>query len=166
MNARARRGLIKKRRCFIRVGDVYGVRGTLRGGDAGCEDTFAVDIRLAEVQTVRLSQAAAGADSERSGEREPPMRDASRLMGQALAETGRTIVYSLCHPASTPFGKGTGGGAALCHTIEGIDARFDRRSLIKFELAGLSKFAGPGQFNDPITLRSGTEVDSGRTAST
>jgi alpha-galactosidase len=77
-------------------------------------------------------------------------------MDAALKATGRPIVYSLCQygmDAVWEWGPEVGGN--LWRTTGDIKDTYDRMSLIGFSQAGLSKFAGPGHWNDPDMLEVG-----------
>lgn len=80
-------------------------------------------------------------------------------MHQALAATGRPIVYSLCqygYRRVWTWGQSVGGN--LWRTTEDISDNYDRMSVIGFDQDGLEKFAGPGHWNDTDML----EVGNGR----
>jgi alpha-galactosidase len=84
------------------------------------------------------------------------MRDAYMLMHQAILKTGRPMVYSLCqYGFDAVWDWAPSVGANLWRTTGDINANFDRMSLIGFRQAGLSKFAGPGHWNDPDMLEVG-----------
>jgi alpha-galactosidase len=83
-------------------------------------------------------------------------RDAYMLMHQAILKTGRPMVYSLCqYGFDAVWDWAPSVGANLWRTTGDINATFDRMSLIGLEQAGLSKFAGPGHWNDPDMLEVG-----------
>jgi alpha-galactosidase len=84
------------------------------------------------------------------------MRDAYEKMHQALLKTGRPIVYSLCQygfDQSWQWAPEVGGN--LWRTTDDIRANYDSMILIGLSQAGLSKFAGPGHWNDPDMLEVG-----------
>jgi alpha-galactosidase len=84
------------------------------------------------------------------------MKDAYIKMHKALVATGRPILYSLCQygwDAVWEWGPSVGGNA--WRTTGDINATWDRMSLIGFSQAGLSKYAGPGHWNDPDMLEVG-----------
>ena len=84
------------------------------------------------------------------------MRDAYELMHQAILKTGRPMVYSLCQYGwDSVWDWGPSVGANLWRTTGDINATFDRMSLLGRSQAGLSKFAGPGHWNDPDMLEVG-----------
>jgi alpha-galactosidase len=84
------------------------------------------------------------------------MKQAYEKMHQGLLATGRPIVYSLCQygwDAVWQWGPSVGGN--LWRTTGDINATYDRMTLIGFSQAGLSKYAGPGHWNDPDMLEVG-----------
>jgi alpha-galactosidase len=84
------------------------------------------------------------------------MKDAYIKMHKALVATGRPIVFSLCQygwDAVWEWGPSVGGN--LWRTTGDIDPTWDRMTLIGFSQAGLSKYAGPGHWNDPDMLEVG-----------
>ena len=84
------------------------------------------------------------------------MRQAYAKMHQALLKTGRPIVYSLCqYGFDSVWQWGPEVGANLWRTTGDITASFDRISLIGREQAGLTRYAGPGHWNDPDMLEVG-----------
>ena len=85
---------------------------------------------------------------------------AYKKMGAALkaatAKTGRPIVYSLCqYGVDQPWKWGPAVGATMWRTTDDIDDSYGRMIAIGFSQAGLSKFAGPGHWNDPDMLEIG-----------
>jgi alpha-galactosidase len=73
----------------------------------------------------------------------------------ALAQTGRPIVFSICNwGVKAPWRWGSEIGN-LWRTTEDISDSYDRMSLIGFSQNGLEKFAGPGHWNDPDMLEVG-----------
>ncbi len=83
------------------------------------------------------------------------MRDAYELMHQAIVKTGRPMVYSLCQYGwDSVWDWGPSVGANLWRTTGDINATFDRMASSASQ-AGLSKFAGPGHWNDPDMLEVG-----------
>jgi alpha-galactosidase len=84
------------------------------------------------------------------------MIGAYRKMGDALKATGRPIVYSLCqYGVDQPWKWGPGVGASMWRTTDDIDDSYGRMIAIGFSQAGLSKYAGPGHWNDPDMLEVG-----------
>ena len=87
------------------------------------------------------------------------MQEVYTKMHQALAATGRPIVYSLCqYGLFRVWSWGPSVGGNLWRTTGDIQANYDRMSVIGFAQNGLEKFAGPGHWNDPDML----EVGNGR----
>jgi alpha-galactosidase len=81
---------------------------------------------------------------------------AYRQMGDALKATGRPILYSLCqYGIDQPWKWGPALGANMWRTTDDIDDSYGRMISIGFSQAGLSKFAGPGHWNDPDMLEIG-----------
>jgi len=77
-------------------------------------------------------------------------------MHKALVATGRPIVYSYCqYGMDNVWEWGPQNGANLWRTTGDIAARYDRMAEIGFGQAGLSRFAGPGHWNDPDMLEVG-----------
>ncbi len=77
-------------------------------------------------------------------------------MHHALVATGRPIVFSLCQYGWSDVWKwGPSVGANLWRTTGDITDHYDRMSEIGFMQAGLSKYAGPGHWNDPDMLEVG-----------
>jgi alpha-galactosidase len=77
-------------------------------------------------------------------------------MGDALKATGRPIVYSLCqYGVDQPWKWGPELGANMWRTTDDIDDSYGRMIAIGFSQAGLSKYAGPGHWNDPDMLEIG-----------
>jgi alpha-galactosidase len=81
---------------------------------------------------------------------------AYKKMGDALQATGRPILYSLCqYGVDQPWKWGPGVGAQMWRTTDDIDDTYGRMIAIGFSQAGLSKYAGPGHWNDPDMLEVG-----------
>lgn len=84
------------------------------------------------------------------------MQQAYEKMHQALLNTHRPIVFSLCQygfDAVWNWGPKVGGN--LWRTTGDIKDNYDRMSVIGFAQAGLSKYAAPGHWNDPDMLEIG-----------
>jgi alpha-galactosidase len=84
------------------------------------------------------------------------MIDAYKKMDAALKSTGRPIVYSLCqygNDAVWEWGASVGGN--LWRTTGDISDKYASMEEIGFRQAGLSRFAGPGHWNDPDMLEVG-----------
>jgi alpha-galactosidase len=95
------------------------------------------------------------------------MRAAYEKMHQAILKAGRPMIYSLCqygHDSGWQWAAQVGGN--MWRTTGDINPTFDRMSLIGREQAGLSKYAGPGHWNDPDMLEVGNgklTLDENRT---
>ncbi len=84
------------------------------------------------------------------------MVSAYRKMGEALRATGRPIVYSLCqYGEDQPWKWGPSVDAQMWRTTDDIDDTYNRMMMIANAQAGLSKYAGPGHWNDPDMLEIG-----------
>jgi alpha-galactosidase len=84
------------------------------------------------------------------------MVDAYVKMRDALHSTGRPIVYSLCQYGDDAVWRwGTNVGGNLWRTTGDISDHYSRMAEIGFGQAGLSRFAGPGHWNDPDMLEVG-----------
>jgi len=81
---------------------------------------------------------------------------AYQKMGNALKATGRPILYSLCQYGLDQTWKwGPALGANMWRTTDDINDSYGRMIAIGFSQAGLSKYAGPGHWNDPDMLEIG-----------
>jgi len=84
------------------------------------------------------------------------MPEVYKKMHEALAATGRPIVYSLCqYGMERVWQWGPGVGGNLWRTTGDISDHYDRMALIGFQQNGLQSFAGPGHWNDPDMLEVG-----------
>ena len=84
------------------------------------------------------------------------MEAAYAKMHQALLNTHRPIVYSLCeYGVGSVWEWGPKVGANLWRTTDDIRDNYRSIALIGFSQAGLEKFAGPGHWNDPDMLEIG-----------
>lgn len=84
------------------------------------------------------------------------MVDAYIKMRDALRSTGRPIVYSLCQYGNDAVWRwGADVGGNLWRTTGDISDHYARMAEIGFGQAGLSRFAGPGHWNDPDMLEVG-----------
>jgi alpha-galactosidase len=84
------------------------------------------------------------------------MVNAYTKMHQALIKTGRPIVFSMCqYGADAVWRWGASVGGNSWRTTGDISDNYARMTEIGFEQAGLSKFAGPGHWNDPDMLEVG-----------
>ncbi len=87
------------------------------------------------------------------------MQQVYEKMHQALLNTHRPIVFSLCQygwDAVWSWGPKVGGN--LWRTTGDISDNYRSMTMIGFSQAGLSKYAAPGHWNDPDML----EVGNGR----
>lgn len=85
------------------------------------------------------------------------MAAAYAKMGQALANSGRPIVYSLCQYGLLDVGEwGAKVGANLWRTTGDISDRWESMSRIGFDQqVERGKYAAPGRWNDPDMLEVG-----------
>jgi alpha-galactosidase len=84
------------------------------------------------------------------------MRAAYGKMHKALEATGRPIYFSLCQYGFDSVWKwGPSVGANSWRTTDDIQDNYMSMSNIGFAQAGLSKYAGPGHWNDPDMLEVG-----------
>jgi alpha-galactosidase len=84
------------------------------------------------------------------------MLDAYEKMHKALVATGRPIVFSLCQYGWQDVWKwGPSVGGNLWRTTGDITDNYKRMADIGFNQMGLSKYAGPGHWNDPDMLEVG-----------
>ncbi|MDR5728221.1 MAG: glycoside hydrolase family 27 protein [Terriglobia bacterium] len=84
------------------------------------------------------------------------MRAAYEKMHQALLQTGRPIVFSMCqygYAKVWQWGPQVGGN--LWRTSGDVSANYGRVTDIGFGEAGLARYAGPGHWNDPDILEVG-----------
>lgn len=94
-----------------------------------------------------------GDDSAKS---EQMMEDAYTKMHNAIVKTGRPMVLSMCQygwGAVWRWGASVGGN--LWRTTGDIQDKYASMANIGFGQAGLSRFAGPGHWNDPDMLEVG-----------
>ena len=84
------------------------------------------------------------------------MQAVYKKMHDALAHTGRPIVFSLCqYGLESVWTWGVSVGGNLWRTTGDISDNYDRMSVIGFAQNGLEKYAGPGHWNDPDMLEVG-----------
>jgi alpha-galactosidase len=84
------------------------------------------------------------------------MRDAYEKMHQALLQTGRPMVFSLCqygYAKAWEWGPHVGGN--LWRTSGDISNNYASMIANGFGEAGLARYAGPGHWNDPDFLEVG-----------
>ena len=81
---------------------------------------------------------------------------AYKKMHDALAKTGRPIVFSLCqYGMDRVWSWAPSVGGNLWRTTGDISDHYDRMAYIGFGQNGLERFAGPGHWNDPDMLEVG-----------
>jgi alpha-galactosidase len=84
------------------------------------------------------------------------MKDAWEKMHQAIVQSGRPMVYSLCqYGVDSVWEWGPQVGANMWRTTGDITSSYDRIVLLALMQTGLAKFAGPGHWNDPDMLEVG-----------
>jgi alpha-galactosidase len=84
------------------------------------------------------------------------MQAAYQKMHDALVATGRPIVFSLCQYGwDHVWTWGASVGGNLWRTTGDIEDNYDRMADIGFNQLGLSRYAGPGHWNDPDMLEVG-----------
>lgn len=84
-------------------------------------------------------------------------------MGEALAATGRPIVYSLCEYGRFDVGSwGRDVGGHLWRTTGDIEDNYEKMATIGFDKNGVPTHTGPNGWNDPDML----EVGNGGMSST
>ncbi|MFB7634615.1 NEW3 domain-containing protein [Streptomyces sp. NPDC056149] len=88
-----------------------------------------------------------------------PARRRYQAMGDALAKTGRPIVYSLCNWGEEDVPSWGGSVGNLWRTTGDIDASYGRMLAIFHQNVSRAAAAGPGAWNDPDML----EVGNGMT---
>jgi alpha-galactosidase len=89
-----------------------------------------------------------------------------KRMGEALAKTGRPIVYSLCqYGMDRVWSWGASVGGNMWRTTIDIEDKWDSVSAVGFGQNGLERFAGPGHWNDPdmLYMKGGMNVEEYRT---
>jgi len=101
----------------------------------------------------KVMQKEAGEDHERSRQM---MVDVYTKMHNAIRKTNRPIALSLCQYGWDGVWRwGAEVGGNLWRTTGDISDKYASMSTIGFGQAGLSKFAGPGHWNDPDMLEVG-----------
>jgi alpha-galactosidase len=84
------------------------------------------------------------------------MQSAYEKMHEALAATGRPMVYSLCQYGIQDVWKwGASVGGQMWRTTGDISDNYHQMLHIGFGQNGLEKYAGPGHWNDPDMLEIG-----------
>lgn len=122
--------------------------------DAKMFASWGVDFLKYDLCTFRdIMTQESGGDIERSN---ALMKAAYEKMHQDLLATGRPILFSLCQygwGAVWEWGAQVGGN--MWRTSGDISDNYARMTSIGFREAGLSKYAGPGHWNDPDILEVG-----------
>jgi alpha-galactosidase len=86
----------------------------------------------------------------------PAQLAAYKKMHEALQETSRPIVFSLCqYGMDRVWSWGPSVGGNLWRTTGDISDNYDRMAYIGFGQNGLERFARPGHWNDPDMLEVG-----------
>jgi alpha-galactosidase len=84
------------------------------------------------------------------------MQAVYRKMHDALAETGRPMLYSLCqYGMQNVWEWGASVGGNIWRTTGDISDNYNSMACIGFSQNGLEKYAGPGHWNDPDMLEIG-----------
>ncbi len=84
------------------------------------------------------------------------IRDAYARMRGALDKAGRPVVFSLCqYGLNYVWRWGASVGGNTWRTTGDISDSYGAMATIGFSQAGLSRFAGPGHWNDPDMLEVG-----------
>ena len=87
---------------------------------------------------------------------ESMMRAAYEKMHQAILKTGRPMVFSMCqYGLGEVWQWGPQVGGNMWRTSNDINDTYERMMSIADRQAGLSRFAGPGHWNDPDFLEVG-----------
>lgn len=122
--------------------------------DASMFASWGVDYLKYDLCSFRtVMQRESGGDLHKS---EAIMKAAYAKMHQDLIETGRPIVYSMCQYGWGKVWKwGPQVGGNLWRTTGDISDNYGRMTSIGFREAGLSRYAGPGKWNDPDILEVG-----------
>lgn len=87
---------------------------------------------------------------------ESMMRAAYEKMHQAILKTGRPMVFSMCqYGLGEVWEWGPQVGGNMWRTSNDINDSYERMMSIADRQSGLSRFAGPGHWNDPDFLEVG-----------
>ncbi len=79
---------------------------------------------------------------------------ALQKMGEAIAKSGRPMVYSI-HGRGAVWTYAAAAGAQLWRTTGDISDDYNRMIAIGFAQKGLERYAGPGRWNDPDMMEIG-----------
>lgn len=122
--------------------------------DAKMFASWGVDFLKYDLCTFReIMQRESGGDVDKSN---AIMIAAYQKMHQDLVATGRPILFSLCQYGWAEVWKwGPEVGGNMWRTSGDISDNYGRMTSIGFREAGLSKYAGPGHWNDPDILEVG-----------
>jgi alpha-galactosidase len=122
--------------------------------DAQVFASWGVDYLKYDLCSYRLiMQIESGGDVTKS---EAMMRAAYEKMHQAILKTGRPMVFSLCqYGLGEVWQWGPQVGGNMWRTSNDIDDTYERMMSIADRQSGLSRFAGPGRWNDPDFLEVG-----------
>lgn len=122
--------------------------------DAKMFASWGVDFLKYDLCSFRaIMQAQGGNDLNKQRE---IMEAAYEKMHRALVATGRPIVFSLSQYGLLDVWKwGPQVGGNMWRTTDDVKDNYLRMSDIGFSQAGLSKYAGPGHWNDPDMLEIG-----------
>lgn len=100
-----------------------------------------------------IMQMESGGDVTKS---EAMLRAAYEKMHQAILKTGRPMVFSFCeYGLGEVWEWGPQAGGNMWRTSNDINDSYERVMSIGDRQAGLSRFAGPGHWNDPDFLEVG-----------
>jgi alpha-galactosidase len=84
------------------------------------------------------------------------MVSAYSKMHDALVQTGRPMLFSLCqYGLEHVWTWGSSVGGNMWRTTGDLKFTYDRITLVGFQQDGLERFAGPGHWNDPDILLPG-----------
>ena len=129
--------------------------------DAQLYASWGIDYLKYDLCSFRRDVMAAKAPDDKA-EQMRVMIGAYEKMGKALKESGRPIVYSLCQYGwDAPWEWAPALGGNLWRTTGDIQANWNSIYDIINQQAGLSKYAGPGHWNDPDMLEVGNGVNVG-----
>lgn len=122
--------------------------------DAQMFADWGVDYLKYDLCSFRLiMQRDAGGDVTKS---EAMMRDAYDKMHRAILKTGRPMVFSMCqYGLGSVWEWGAQVGGNMWRTSNDINDTYERMMSIADRQAGLSRYAGPGHWNDPDFLEVG-----------
>jgi alpha-galactosidase len=123
--------------------------------DAQLYASWGIDYLKYDLCTFRQAVMATQAPDDKAAQMRL-MVAAYEKMDKALKATGRPIVYSLCQYGwDAVWEWGPSVGANLWRTTGDIQPNWQSIYSILNEQAGLSKYAGPGHWNDPDMLEVG-----------